>query len=372
MSLGPYQCEGGRLAFAETRRFAAVPEVRGISPPDLSNLVHDMVINQRLERARLELLNALIGTTVSCMREWGALYVDLPLLTRMISSPGALNGRIPSDVAPFEVSFFSHQMYLSQSSQLYLEFALCSQAVESVYSVSKSFRREPADFRHLPEFLHVEFEARSGFEESLDVQIAFLKCLIKSLSRDARSSVLEFLDEAELDFLGREAEGWKVRTITFHDAFRLLHDFTKSPIYCHEKASVNALGAWEEVLITELLGGGPVFVTHFPIEEIAFYHASDPLNRALAVNADLLFPGYGEIMGAGERVRTREETVAKAEFFQLSAEDYRPYIESRSMNGEVMHSGWGMGCERFLQAAFKIPFIWQTKTFPRAHNTVNP
>jgi aspartyl/asparaginyl-tRNA synthetase len=98
------------------------------------------------------------------------LFFELPITTRMISSPGALTGTISSDVDPFQIKFFNKDTFLTQSSQLYLEFAITNPGIDRVFCWEKSFRRERADFRHLPEFTHVEFEANIPFQENLKFQ----------------------------------------------------------------------------------------------------------------------------------------------------------------------------------------------------------
>ena len=131
------------------------------------------------------------------MQERGSLFFDLPITTRMISSPGALTGTIPSDVDPFSINFFEFKTFLTQSSQLYLEFAITNPDVQSVYCWEKSFRREPADYRHLPEFTHIEWEGNVSFDDNLAFQEAYFKSLIGALLRE-RKSDLVFLDETAI------------------------------------------------------------------------------------------------------------------------------------------------------------------------------
>ena len=97
-----------------------------------------------------------------------------------------------------------------------------------------------------------------------------------------------------------------------------------------------------------------------------------PIGAQNLSDADFLFPGYGELIGSGERVHSLEATRAKAEHFRLDMDDYQSYIDSRDPENPVIHSGWGMGIERFLQAILKLPFIWEAKPFPRVHNQHRP
>ena len=124
-------------------------------------------------------------------------------------------------------------------------------------------------------------------------------------------------------------------------------------------------------MLTEIINK-PVFVTNYIGDEVAFYHAIDTKNPKLVINADFLFPGYGELIGSGERVHTRQETKEKAKHFKLNMKDYQCYIDSRDSKNPQIHSGWGMGIERLIQSILKFPFIWEVKPFPRVNGQMYP
>ncbi|MEM2956564.1 MAG: amino acid--tRNA ligase-related protein [Candidatus Pacearchaeota archaeon] len=101
----------------------------------------------------------------------GALFVNLPLTTRMISSPGAVYGKYKlnytTDTCPITLKWFDlpKKVFLSESSQIYLELALLQKNIDKVYSIYNSFRKERADATHLSEFHHIEFEGKINQEE---------------------------------------------------------------------------------------------------------------------------------------------------------------------------------------------------------------
>ena len=324
------------------------------------------------ESGRMRLFALVNQLSEAYLTARGAVLVDLPMLTRMISSPGALNGMIPTDVPPFEVDFFDFNMFLTQSSQLYLEAALAISNLDQVYCSMKSFRRERADFRHLPEFHHIEYEANIGFEENIDVQKAYLNFLLEGLVERGNAELRSYIAPAEIEALGRLSENDRVVQLSLEEAMKLLYEDTGHQRHRVRPLTCMHFSAWEEIRLTELLGNRIVFVTYFPSDEVAFYHENSPHRPELAVNADLLFPGYGEIIGSGERVRTHADTAAKADRFLLSRADYEYYISTRKLSGEQLHSGWGMGVERLLQAVTKTPFIELTKPFPRVHRSQYP
>lgn len=364
MNIGPYKTEDGRLAYGGNKIFDPISEIRGIEPPILDKR-HIEVKSYKKWEALIKIWDGIFKASNKFMEKQGALLFDLPITTRMISSPGALTGTILSDVDPFEIKFFDKNTFLTQSSQLYLEFAITNPKVNSVYCWEKSFRREKADFRHLPEFTHIEFEGNFRFEKNLILQQEYLKFLVSYLIKNCRKKLEVFLNEKDIKELDNITHMKKFERISFHKAFDLLKKKTGSRKY--NKPTITNFSAYEEVLLSEIIGK-PVFVTDYIGEEVAFYHSPHQKNKDLVINADLLFPGYGEIIGSGERVHTREETEEKAKHFKLNMDDYFPYIESRDEKKPKIHSGWGMGIERFIQSLLKLPFIWEAKVFPRVHN----
>jgi asparaginyl-tRNA synthetase len=129
-----------------------------------------------------------------------------------------------------------------------------------------------------------------------------------------------------------------------------------------------------EVSICELVGKGqPVFVLGYPLKEVAFYHAAQPRHAQFAINADLLFPGFGEIIGCGQRVLTKKDLEKKFALFDFPKNDYRWYGEIRDQRlGKVIHSGFGMGIERFLTSILRLPSVYHATAFPRVSNSLYP
>jgi len=368
MSLGPFKALNGKILYKGNKIFKPLDNIVSINAPDLSKRHIELKTDNKWRNLIL-LYNGIRVATENFMRENDAIFFDLPITTRMISSPGALNNKIPSDVKPFKINMFDNELFLTQSSQLYLEFVINVPGINKVYCFDKSFRRERADFRHLPEFTHVEYEANIDFKENLHIQELYLKFLISYMIDNYYECMKFFLTDRDIKELLKITKLKKFKTIKFHDAFRVLKEFTKNKKY--DNVTIKNFGAYEEILLTQILGNEPIFVTQYIADEVAFYHALDKNNKMLAMNADLLFPGYGEIIGSGERVHTKDETEKKARHFELNLDDYIPYIESRDIDTKI-HSGWGMGIERFLQAILKLPFIWEVKVFPRVDNSVRP
>ncbi len=369
MSLGPYKINGSRISYIGNKIYEPIEEVRKIKPPQHLTSRHLQVRNENKKwEALIKIWDGVFKASNAFMESKDVLLFDLPITTRMISSPGALTGTISSDVDPFEIKFFDKKTFLTQSSQLYLEFAITNPGINSVYCWEKSFRRERADFRHLPEFTHIEFEANIGFEKNLELQQKYLQFLVGYLIEKNLKELKVFLKQTDLEKLGKFTKIKKFKRIEFNEAFKLLEKKMKRTVY--KNPTIRNFGVYEEVALGEIIDE-PCFVTHYIEEEVAFYHAKDPRKQGLVINADFLLTGYGELIGSGERVHTKEETSEKALHFKLNMEDYQPYIDSRDSNPQI-HSGWGMGIERFIQCILKLPFIWEAKAFPRVDNQNHP
>ncbi|WP_326690278.1 MULTISPECIES: amino acid--tRNA ligase-related protein [unclassified Streptomyces] len=307
----------------------------------------------------------------------GALFTLLPLITRMISSPGAVYGKeaisYTSDTSPVTLSWFDlpDPAFLSESSQIYLELALAQPGVDEVYSVYNSFRLETSDFSHLSEFHHIEFEGRVPQEDNLRCAIGLLSTVLKELLEKEEESLAHFLSADRMAELASMTAPSAYTHLTFREALELLHEDTGEDRF-RRFTTEGTFGSWEEIRLTWICGG-PVTVSRYPLLEVPFYHAeiqdSDPKT---AHNADIIWPGYREIVGSGERIGGTDELAAKAEIFQLPPQDYAPYLETRELDGWRRSSGFGLGWERLLQGVLEMPAIWDVCHFPRTHLALKP
>lgn len=367
--VGPYFVADGELYY-KGNKFFRESKLSDLKPPFLEKRHEELSKSSDYFVALVNILDCIYHSTNDFMKNNQAKFFSLPTLTRMISSPGALQGTIPSDVMPFEIDFFGKKTYLTQSSQLYLELALNLSEINALYTIEKSFRNEYTDFRHLPEFSHVEFEGKIDFFSNIEIQKRYFEYLLKYLYEYSKKELLLFLNQIEIEALSKFLVEPSYESITFVEAFRLLHSHTKNDYY--KVPSIERFGPKEEVLLSQLLGNKSVFVTEYIANEVAFYHAEFASGDSIfAKNADFIACGYGELIGSGERITTAEEIKQKAERFKLNQDDYSPYIESRSFSN-IVHSGWGMGVERFIQFVLRLPAIWNTTCFPRVSNSTRP
>jgi aspartyl/asparaginyl-tRNA synthetase len=370
--------DDGRLDYTGNEVFDPIPDIAQNDQqfidavPDRVDQLHD-----EAHWGDLATVNDLIfDATTDYFDAMGAEYTLLPLTTRLISSPGAVFGSekidYTEDTSPITVEWFDEDRntFLSESSQVYLELALVQQGVDQVYSIYNSFRKEEADFTHLSEFHHIEYEGQVGQNRNEEIVKELVETILDELLTEGREELRTFLSEQEIAEL-EELRADPFVEITFAEALELLQEETGDDRY--EEFTQREFGDWEEVKLTEILDGKIVCVKEYPLLEVPFYHAEqEGREHRVAKNSDFIWPGYKETVGTGERVASIESVEEKAELFNLPREDYQPYIRARKFDDYQTTSGFGVGWERLVQGILKMPSIVSTAQFPRVHNSLKP
>jgi asparaginyl-tRNA synthetase len=325
-----------------------------------------------------EIDNSIFFASVEYFKKIGADWCNLPLTTKMISSPGEVySSKIldyTTDTLPINIEWFGSKdrIYLSESSQFYLELRLLIDKVDKVFSIYNSFRKEPADFCHLSEFQHVEFEGKMGLGEVTKVYLGLLKHIVNYLLKHNKNNLGYFLTDKEIQNLEETFLSKNIVTISFKEALSMLYNDTKDR--CYLEFSMKNFGAWEEVRLTELFGKH-VIVTDYPMMEIPFYHnikKTDENGVLLAENADMILYGYREVIGSGKRISDPKVLSLKAKQFNLPLEDYAPYLRTRDYKNYKETSGFGMGWQRLTHWILKLPVIWDAEHIPRGHYEPKP
>jgi aspartyl/asparaginyl-tRNA synthetase len=375
--LGPYIAKkNGIIAYEGNKVFPKVKNIlqENYSSSVISNRVSDMANNELWTHiARMN--NQLFLSAVEYFQKIGALFTTLPLTTRMISSPGALYGKeminYTTDTTPVTLKWFnnSKEIFLSESSQIYLELSLIQKNIDQVFSIYNSFRKEEADSTHLSEFHHIEYEGKVTQNKNLEIIWGLLSKFLKDCTKNNLEDLLYFLSDEKLAELKRMSRKSSIKEITFEEVLDILYRHTHNKNY--KKFTLKYFGPWEEVKITEILGE-LIAIREFPLLEVPFYHATlDNSNPLVAQNADIIWPRYREIIGSGHRVKSLDELKRKVNIFNLPKNDYKPYIISRTLPNYKPTSGFGLGWERLIQGLLELPFIWSATHFPRGHKIIN-
>ena len=279
--------------------------------------------------------------------------VDTPIFTGSI---GEAAGNL------FELDYFDYgKVYLAQTGQLYLE-AACM-ALGKVYNLGPTFRAEKSKTRrHLIEFWMNEAEvAYYEHEDNLKLQEDLVSYIVKWALENAS----DHLKAIGRDISKLEKIEPPFPRITYDEAIKLLQKKGFDIKWGDD------FGGDEETAIAEEFEK-PVFVTHYPRKAKAFYMQPDPERPEVVLCDDLLAPeGYGEIIGASQRIHDYDLLVERIKEFNLPLESYKWYLDLRKW-GSVPHSGFGLGVERTVAWICGLDHVRETIPFARTLYRVYP
>ena len=279
--------------------------------------------------------------------------VDTPIFTGSI---GEAAGNL------FELDYFDYgKVYLAQTGQLYLE-AACM-ALGKVYNLGPTFRAEKSKTRrHLIEFWMNEAEvAYYEHEDNLKLQEDLVSYIVKWALENAS----DHLKAIGRDISKLEKIEPPFPRITYDEAIKLLQKKGFDIKWGDD------FGGDEETAIAEEFEK-PVFVTHYPRKAKAFYMQPDPERPEVVLCDDLLAPeGYGEIIGASQRIHDYDLLVERIKEFNLPLESYKWYLDLRRW-GSVPHSGFGLGVERTVAWICGLDHVRETIPFARTLYRVYP
>ena len=261
----------------------------------------------------------------------------------------------------FKVPFFDEEVYLTQSSQFYLETMIFS--LENVFTISPSFRAEKSrTWRHLTEYWHAEAEAAwLHNEDMMQVEEKMIEYIVQEVVKN---------NSEDLQMLGRDIEFLKkirapFQRIRYADLMKMTEEWGLGLKYGDD------LGADEERAIMVHFDK-PIFVTHYPSNLKTFYHKPDPENPSEILCHDLLAPeGYGEILGGGERISDLDELLKRMEEYGLNKDNYYWYLDLRRY-GSVPHSGFGLGLDRLVLWILHLNNIKEAIPYPRTIRRTKP
>ena len=225
----------------------------------------------------------------------------------------------------FEMDHMGTQVYLTQSSQMYLEAMVPS--LGSVYCIQPSFRKEKSHTRrHLTCFTHIEAELPNilTLEDFYKFLESFVRTLLQTIIRKDKKGILDYLNTKD-KILKYLEKGFKI--LNHSEAVKMV-----SPDF---KEFDDIPEAEERKLIDQI--DQIVFLSKFPTMTKAFYTATDAndKNRALAV--DVEFPGVGEIIGSSMRESSYEKLKQNLRLYTLrdASEDLLHYVEDVKIHEKV-------------------------------------
>lgn len=256
----------------------------------------------------------------------------------------------------FQVDYFGHKAYLSQSPQLYKQIVMS--AFERVFSVNKIFRAEPSvTTRHLAEV--VSLDAEMGFIESwTDV-------------KDMADAVVRFI----LERVGKECE----KELKLHNA-TLPKMIAKTPalslkevqekIFKHSGRDTRGgkdLNPEDEreicSMVKEETGSDFVFVYGYPTKNKPFYVYPNPEEPEYNEGMDLLCRGI-EWLSGGRRVNDYDQLTKHVKEWNLDPKKIEMFLEAFRF-GVPPEGGFAFGAERMTMQILELRNVREASMFPR-------
>ncbi len=282
-------------------------------------------------------------------RKNGFTYIHTPLITGNDAEGAGETFTVTTrDDADYQNDFFGRHACLTVSGQLHVEpFAL---ALGKVYTFGPTFRAENSNTPyHASEFWMIEPEmAFCDLRGDMAVMEAMLKYVIKDVLANAADE-LKFLNDfvVETHDLITKLEtvaNSDFKVITYTEAV----DYLKNSGEKFEYPVEWGMDFYKEheIYICEKVAKGPVFLIDFPKEIKAFYMKINPDGKTVAA-CDLLVPGVGELIGGSQREENYDVLVKKMDDMGIEKDTLEWYLDLRKFGG-VVHSGFGLGLERFL------------------------
>ncbi|MDR2204186.1 MAG: asparagine--tRNA ligase [Nitrososphaerota archaeon] len=277
-----------------------------------------------------------------------------------VSPPMFISAAVEGGSTLFGLKYFDQQLFLTQSSQLYLEILMYS--LEKVYCIAPSFRAEKSrTIRHLTEYWHIEGEW--PFADMNDL-MNFEENLMTHICQNIAAKC-----EKEFTELGANINKLKIiktpfPKITYKEAIERLKP--KNP-------ALNwgtDLGYEDEKVLAEDFGQ-PFFVYDYPTEIKAFYCKTYPNHPEIAMSVDMMVPRIGEISTGGAREDNKNLLTQRMKAQGLTPEDYEWYLDLRRY-GTVPHAGFGMGVERLIVWMLDLDNIIDAIPFPRTTRRFYP
>ena len=308
-----------------------------------------------LRSRRMNLVMKLRGNVLAYARE----YFAKEEFTE-VSPPMFISAACEGGSTLFGLKYFDQNLYLTQSSQLYLEILIYS--LENVYCIAPSFRAEKSrTIRHLTEYWHMEGEW--PFADMNDL-IRFEEGLLTHVCQQTVKNCKRELEELGADVAKLASVTVPFPRMTYNEAIERLTAKGSKLKWGDD------LGYEDEKILAEEVGK-PFFVYDYPTAIKAFYCKTYRDRTEVAMSTDMLVPRIGEISTGGAREDDKETLIKRIKEMGLKPEDYDWYLDLRRY-GTVPHVGFGMGVERLLTWMLDLENIIDSIPFPRTTRRFYP
>lgn len=268
----------------------------------------------------------------------------------------------------YSQDFFGKKVSLTVSGQLHEE--AMTHAFGKTYTFGPTFRAENSNTsRHAAEFWMMEPEiCFCDLDELMDNEEEMVKYVISYVMdecKDELEFLNKFVDNGLIERLKNVVENKFVR-LDYTDAISILEK-VKDRFVFSVKWGVD-LQSEHERYLTEEVYKKPVFLKNYPKDIKAFYMRQNDDGKTVAA-VDMLVPGIGELCGGSQREERLDKLKARIHELGLREEDYSWYLDTRRY-GTNVHSGYGLGFERFVMYLTGISNIRDVEFFPRTVGSI--
>ncbi len=345
---------GGFEIGAEAIEIVGLAETFPISKDKSEEFIRDMR-HLWLRSRKMNLVMKIRAETLEAARE----YFKKKNYTE-VSPPMFISAAVEGGSTLFGLKYFDQELYLTQSSQLYLEILMYG--LENVYCIAPSFRAEKSrTIRHLTEYWHMEGEwAFANMNDLMEFEEGLMEHICQTIAVKCEKEFKEL--GANIDKL--KAVKTPFPKITYKEAIERLK--SKNPALDWG----SDLGYEDEKVLAEDFGK-PFFVYDYPTAIKAFYCKTYMDHPEVAMSVDMMVPRIGEISTGGAREDNKIRLIERMKAQDLKPEDYEWYLDLRRY-GTVPHVGFGMGLERLLVWMCDLDNIIDAIPFPRTTRRFYP
>ncbi len=268
----------------------------------------------------------------------------------------------------FSQDFFGSEANLTVSGQLPAE--MLALALGDVYTFGPTFRAENSHTsRHVAEFWMVEPEmAFCDLEENMNLAEEIIKYLTSYAIDQCREDLelfSKFVDKDLMSTLDGVASSDFIR-LPYTDAVELLK---KSGIKFENDVGFGKdLQTEHERYLAERHFNKPVIIYNYPKTIKPFYMRLNSDNETVAA-MDVLVPKVGEIIGGSQREERYDILESRMDEMRMPKDVYWWYLDSRRY-GTVVHSGFGLGFDRFIMFVTGVKNIRDVIPFPRTPSKI--
>lgn len=256
----------------------------------------------------------------------------------------------------FEIKYFDHKAFLSQSPQFYKQIMVG--VFERVFTVNKTLRAEPSvTTRHLTEVttLDAEFGFVGSWLDVMDMAEYVIKFMIGSVNNQ-NSDILKMYNTT-CPKIPTKIPRIKLREAQEIIFKRTNRDNRQEPDLSPEDEREICKWALEEK------NSDLVFVTHYPVSKRPFYTLEDPKDPSYTLSFDLIGRGT-EWMTGGQRINDYKKLVENAKKRKIDLKKSEIYLQAFRY-GMPPEGGFSFGSERITMHILGLANVREASLFPR-------